>query len=74
MKNISSRKNFEEKNWKKMEETNFASRIKKNFEDKRFSEKLFKRKNWRENEKYFKEKKFRREIEKNGGNKICIQN
>ena len=30
MKNISSRKNFEEKNWKKMEETNFASRIKKN--------------------------------------------
>ena len=57
-----------------MEETNFASRIKKKFEDKRFSEKLFKRKNWRENEKYFKEKKFRREIEKNGGNKICIQN
>ena len=74
MKNISSRKNFEEKNWKKMEETNFASRIKKILRIKDFRRNFAKEKNWRENEKYFKEKKFRREIEKNGGNKICIQN
>ena len=65
-----------------MEETNFASRIKKNLRIKEFRRNFSKEKigekmkniSRRENEKYFKEKKFRREIEKNGGNKICIQN
>ena len=57
-----------------MEETNFASRIKKILRIKDFRRNFAKEKNWRENEKYFKEKKFRIEIKKNGGNKICIQN
>jgi len=47
--------------------------FRRNFSKEKIGEKM-KNISRRENEKYFKEKKFRREIEKNGGNKICIQN
>jgi len=67
------REKFRREKLKKMEETNFASRIKKlrikdfqrNFSKEKIGEKT----------KIFQGEKFRREkLKKNGGHKFCIQN